>query len=182
MNSYVAFLRGINVGGNTIIGMEDLRKAFASVGFSNIRTVLASGNVVFETQETDHALLAEKIAHTLKKKFGFEIAVLIRAGEQIQALVASNPFAKTKGAAQIRQHITFLAPETEQGLKASQRLKIAGLEIVRVSAGEVCGTVHITAGGGTPELMKLLEKQFGKNITTRTWNTVERIAKLLADG
>ena len=59
--AYVVFLRGNNVVGNTIISMKDLKKAFASLGFANIRTVLASGNVVFEAVEADPAVLATKI-------------------------------------------------------------------------------------------------------------------------
>ncbi|HWV98904.1 MAG TPA: DUF1697 domain-containing protein [Candidatus Acidoferrum sp.] len=177
--AYVAFLRGINVGGNKLISMEDLKKAFASLGFANIRTVLASGNVVFETADTDPAVLTAGIEQKLQSRFGLEIAVRVRTAEQIQALVASKPFKKTQVTPQTRLHVTFLALNLVQGLKVSQRLKGTDFEIVRVSAGEVCSTVEVSAKRGTTDLMKVLEKQFGKKITTRTWNTVEQIGKLL---
>jgi uncharacterized protein (DUF1697 family) len=177
--AYVAFLPGINVGGNTILSMEDLKKAFASLGFANVRTVLASGNVVFETVETDPAILATKTEQKLQSRFGFEIAVMVRAGEQVQALVASKPFNKTRVSPQTRLHVTFLPLSAEHCLKVSQRLREVDFEVLRVSEGEVCSVVKVSAKRGTSDLMKVLEKQFGKKITTRTWNTVERIGKIL---
>jgi len=178
-SAYVAFLRGINVGGNTLISMDDLKKAFASLGFANIRTVLASGNVVFETSEKNPAVLTTKIEQKLKTRFGFDITVIVRTAEQINVLVASKPFKKTKVTAQTRLHVTFLPPSVDGGLKVSERLKGPGYETVRVSEGELCSVVEVSANGGTSDLMKVLEKQFGRKITTRTWNTVERIGKIL---
>jgi uncharacterized protein (DUF1697 family) len=178
-SAYVAFLRGINVGGNTLISMEDLKRAFASLGFANIRTVLASGNVVFETSEKNPAVFTAKIEQKLKTRFGFDVTVIVRTAEQIQALVASKPFKKTKVTPQTRLHVTFLPPSVDGGLKVSERLKGPGFETVRVSEGELCSVVEVSANGGTSDLMKVLEKQFGRKITTRTWNTVERIGKVL---
>jgi uncharacterized protein (DUF1697 family) len=176
--TYVAFLRGINVGGNTLISMEDLKKALASLGFANIRTVLASGNVVFEAAQADPAVLTAKMEQKLKTKFGFDITVIVRTAEQIQALVASKPFKKTKVTPQTRLHVTFLPPSVDGGLKVSQRLKGPGYETVRVSVGELCSVVEVSVSGGTSDLMKALEKRCGRKITTRTWNTVERIARI----
>ena len=177
-STYVAFLRGINVGGNTLVSMEALKEALASLGFANIRTVLASGNVVFAAAATEPTILAAKIEQHLRKTLGFEIAVLVRSMEQIKTLVASNPFSKTKVTPQTRLHVTFLPPNAPDGLKISQRLKDpCGFEIHRMSEGEVCSVVELSPRGGTPELMKLLEKNFGKRITTRTWNTVARIER-----
>jgi uncharacterized protein (DUF1697 family) len=177
--AYVAFLRGINVGGNMLVSMEALKKALASLGFANIKTVLASGNVVFETKETAPAVLGAKIEQKLKSEFGAEITVILRTGEGIQALLASKPFKATKVTPQTKLHVTFLPPNLEGGLKVSQRLSGTGYETRRVSDGEVCSAVEVSPAWGTTDLMKLLEKQFGKKITTRTWNTIERIGKIL---
>ena len=176
---FVAFLRGINVGGNVLITMADLKKAFASLGFTNIRTILASGNVVFAATPTDRSLLTQKIEQTLQRRFGFQISVTVRSEEEIQVLLASEPFRKTRLTPQTKLHVTFLPPDLNQGLKVSETLKASDFESCRVSKGEVCSAVEISPGRGTTELMKVLEGQFGKKITTRTWNTVERIGKAL---
>ena len=69
MTRYVAFLRGINVGGNKLIKMEELRRTFEALRFKNVRTFIASGNVIFETDETDRELLTEKIERKIRKSF-----------------------------------------------------------------------------------------------------------------
>lgn len=92
---YVAFLRGINVGGKTIIKMEELRKVFSSLGFANVKSYIQSGNIVFETDETDETKLTEKIATAVEWNF-FKTPVMIRTIEEIQDAVANNPFANVK--------------------------------------------------------------------------------------
>ena len=178
-STYVAFLRGINVGGNTLISMEDLKRAFESLGFKNIKTVLASGNVIFEAPKSDPATLTKKIEQKLETQFGSTITVMLRTGEEIQALIDLNPFKKVKVTPQIRLHVSFLPHNSEHSLKVSQRLKGTPYDILRATPGELCNVVDVTRKQDTTDLMKVLEKEFGKKITTRTWNTVERIAKLL---
>jgi uncharacterized protein (DUF1697 family) len=174
----VAFLRGINVGGNALMSMEDLKKAFAALGFANIRTVLASGNVVFDTEEAERAVIVGKLEQKLKSRFGIEITVMLRTMEEIQALLAAKPFQKIKMTPQTRLHVSFLPAELNPSLKISERLKGTEFEVFRASAGEICCVVEPAPRHGTSELMRVLEKQFGKRITTRTWNTVERIGKV----
>ena len=77
MISYAAFLRGINVGGHKTVPMEKLKKAFEALRFKNVQTLLASGNVVFETQALSTAALEQMIEEKLKKIFGHEIGVLV---------------------------------------------------------------------------------------------------------
>jgi uncharacterized protein (DUF1697 family) len=178
--SYVAFLRGINVGGNTLISMADLKRAFSSLGFKNVQTVLASGNVLFEAASSDAAALTRKIEQKLKSSFGADITVLLRTGEELLSLIALNPFKTAKISPQTRLHVSFLAPGVEHSLKVSQQLKGTPFLIFRAAPGELCSVVEPAPKQGTPELMRVLEKEFGKKITTRTWNTLERIAKLLA--
>src|SRR5438128_1031234 len=90
-STHAAFLRGINVGGNTLISMEGLKTAFSSLGFTNIKTILASGNVTFETSETNRAILSANIERKLQSEFGFKITVTLRTRAEILALVASAP-------------------------------------------------------------------------------------------
>jgi uncharacterized protein (DUF1697 family) len=178
---YVAFLRGINVGGNTLISMADLKRCFESLGFKNVKTVLASGNVIFEAPQSDLATLTRKIEQKLQSQFGSSITVMLRTSEEIHTLIALAPFKKVKASPLIRLHVSFLPQNVEHSLKVSQRLNGTPFEIFRVSPCEICSVVQPAPKQGTPELMRVLEKEFGKKLTTRTWNTIERIARLLKE-
>ena len=91
---YVAFLRGINVGGKNKIKMETLREVFSSLGFSAVKTYINSGNVIFETAETDGKNLAARIETAIEKEFTLKIKVIVRTIDEIKTVVASHPFAE----------------------------------------------------------------------------------------
>jgi uncharacterized protein (DUF1697 family) len=90
---YVTFLRGINVGGKNMIKMELLREMFSSLGFKNVKSYINSGNLIFETVETDDNVLSAKIAATITSTFSFKINVMTRTIAEIEDLVENNPFA-----------------------------------------------------------------------------------------
>ncbi len=89
---YVAFLRGINVGGKNKVKMETLREVCASLGFENVKTYINSGNVIFETRETDDKKLAAKIENAIEKEFGLQIKTIVRSISEIEEIVKNNPF------------------------------------------------------------------------------------------
>ena len=89
MTQYVAFPRGINAGHP--MKMSDLRAVFESLGYEDVRTVLASGNVLFETKRTAEAALAGEIAKALTAKFGARIAVVLRTSAELERLVTAAP-------------------------------------------------------------------------------------------
>jgi uncharacterized protein (DUF1697 family) len=91
MNSYIAFLRGINVGSSTMISMKDLAAICADIGFEHVRTYLNSGNVIFQSPLTE-AELQETLETALKGKTGKEIGVVIRSPGDLERVVKSNPF------------------------------------------------------------------------------------------
>ena len=90
---YIALLRGINIGPHKRIKMADLRQAFKSWGYSNIRTLLATGNVLFAATETNVETLQQNIEANIAETFGFDVPVIIRTLAQIQALAMADPFA-----------------------------------------------------------------------------------------
>jgi uncharacterized protein (DUF1697 family) len=175
----VAFLRGINVGGNAVIKMAELKGSFESLGFKKVVPVLASGNVLFESPVTDTAVLRHRLEEMLARKCKIQPVVILRTGSQILKLLKLQPFNNTTVTPQTRLHITFLAEYGKPPAKLSSELVTQGFQVTRISAGEICSVVEVSEKGGTPELMRLLEQQFGKNITTRTWNTIQKIGKLL---
>lgn len=89
---YVAFLRGINVGGKNKIKMETLREICAEIGFSNVKTYINSGNVIFETKKTDDKKLAAQIEKAIEKEFGLQIRTIVRSIAEIENIVKNNPF------------------------------------------------------------------------------------------
>ena len=89
---YVAFLRGINVGGKNKVKMEILREVCASIGFENVKTYINSGNVIFETAKSDDKKLAEKLEKAIEKAFALNIKVMVRSFAEIEAIVKNNPF------------------------------------------------------------------------------------------
>jgi uncharacterized protein (DUF1697 family) len=175
----IAFLRGINVGGNTTIRMEALREAFSRLGLWSVKTVLASGNMVFEADDADRTALALRIQAALKETFGFEIAVMLRSAGEIQALLAADPFKDVPVTPDTRLYVTFLGDGIESRVKAPFVSQEGDTGVVRVFAHEVCTFMILSEGRGTPELMKGIEQEYGKTVTTRSWNTIVRIGKLL---
>jgi len=114
MIKYIAFLRGINVGGNHIIKMEDLRRMFAALKFKNVQTYIQSGNVIFETAEKNSEKLAEKIEREIEKAVGYEVKTMPRTIDELRDSAAHNPFKKAEPDA--KTYVCFLsaAPDGER--------------------------------------------------------------------
>src|SRR5690348_9347846 len=88
---YIALLRGINVGGHTV-KMERLRELFTEVGFTHVRTYIQSGNVFFETAQTDRKILTQTIELHLRQSLGYEVPVFLRTIPELEQIVELNPF------------------------------------------------------------------------------------------
>jgi len=172
--AYVAFLRGINVGGQKLIKMSELKAAFESAGFRKAKTLLASGNVLFETAESDAAALTQKIEAQLKKKPGHDIGVILRSIEEIKKTVAANPFAGVK-AADCKLYVTFLDRKSSGRFKTPYESALKDFRILSATEREVFCVTMPTAGGRFGDFTKVVEKEFGRKITTRNWNTVLKI-------
>ena len=91
MNHYVAFLRAVNVGRRQV-KMDELRKQLESLGLENVSTYIASGNALFESAETDTAVLERRIEERLQDTFGFDVPTLIRPASDVAVLAAADPF------------------------------------------------------------------------------------------
>jgi uncharacterized protein (DUF1697 family) len=169
---YVAFLRGVNVGGHKPIRMAELAAAFAELGLRNVRTVLASGNVLFDAPTLSRKGLAARISAGLKRTLGFDATVVVRTLEEIGQLLDSDPFRGMKPPAGAQLYITFLAEDAPAEVAPTGR---SNIRMARVSAGEVASVVVLSPGHGTTDLMSILDRQFGRKATTRNWNTLKRI-------
>ncbi len=157
---------------------EKLRKTFESLGFTHVETVIASGNVLFETRSKNIKKLELDIEKTLLKQLGFTSTTIIRSKEEIASLIKKNPFKGLVHGPSSSLNITFL--------KSASRKKVAfpyhapGYRVLGSYDRALASVVDLT-GAKTPDLMRWMEKGFGKEITTRTWKTVERLHKKLAE-
>ncbi len=187
---YVAFLRGINVGGRKAIKMADLRAAFEAMGLRSVRTIQTSGNVVFDAgTDEDLRTLATQIEVGLSTAFGSRIAVHIRTLAGLRALVASDPFRDVPRSPDTRLYVTFL-PSSEKGTDKRLEREPAlpsvpgsagdAFRLVKRSGAEVLTAITLTPRWGTTELMAWLEKQYGSGVTTRNWNTITSIVEAAA--
>ena len=174
---YVALLRGINVGGNSKVPMADLKKLLESLGFSNVKTLLNSGNVLFDTSETLPALQT-KLESQLQKTFGFPIHTIIRPVDDMCALVKANPFAGITVTPETRLYITFLSEKPTTTVPIPYESPEKDFRILQVKDGILASVFVLSAKRNSTDAMKVIEKEYGKKVTTRNWNTVLKIASL----
>lgn len=172
---YVALLRGINVGGNTKVPMADLKSALSELGYTDIKTFLNSGNAVFDSSDNNSHAIKDTVEQKLKKRFGFPITVIIRRGEEISLLLEDEPFKHIVATDKTRLYVSFLTETPKSTLKIPYQSTDNSIRILRVTDKEILSVVELSQKTGTLDLMSLLEKEFGKSITTRNWNTVKKL-------
>lgn len=173
---YAAFLRGINVGGNNIMRMTDVRLALEAAGCSAVATVLASGNVVFASEDADPSEARDRVERALQAASGRRSAALVRTMEHMRALVARNPFGAVNVTPETRLYVTFLPEPPSTRLDVPFRTPGGELTLLELTDTELFTMVEPSPGSRTPEAMVLIEKEFGRAVTTRSWNTVLKVA------
>lgn len=173
---YVALLRGI-APMNPNMRNEKLREVFEGLGFEDVKTVISSGNVVFASPETDAGTLEALIEKALPAKLGFESTTIIRSQAQLQELADLRPFGDREHTPMHNLNVTFLK-DRSRAIPLSPRREVRGYQLLGMHDGAVFTVVDITSEK-TPNLMAWLERQLGKQITTRTWKTVQRILSIM---
>lgn len=171
---YVALLRGINSGRNPVTKMDALKLVFEDSGMRNVKTLLNSGNVIFDAHRTSETALIKKLEPVLTKALRFNVAAIIRTHEQIADVVDAQPFQKFRMSDASRPNVTFLKGTPSKEAIAALGTGGDGYRIVRILDRAICSVVDLSTSR-TPDLMRVMDKTFGKDITTRTWSTVERL-------
>jgi uncharacterized protein (DUF1697 family) len=167
MPRYAAFLRGV---GPTTLRMPDLKRSFEAAGFTDVRTLLSSGNVVFTAPPGGS--LERKAEAAMSKELGRTFLTIVRSIEDLRAILASDPYAGAKLPRGAKRVVTFLREKPVS--KVTVPVQRDGASIVRVSGLEAFSAYVRTPRG--PAFMVLIEKTFGKDVTTRTWETVQKVA------
>ncbi len=176
MHTYIALLRGINVGGHNKLPMQELKSVLATLALSNVRTYIQSGNVVFQSERADSAALAAEITAAIGQSHGFSPAVLLLTAEELRAAMAANPF--PAGEEEPKSlHLFFLdAPPTNVDLASLAALKKANERYQLV--GKVF-YLHAPDGIGRSKLAERFGRGWDVTITARNWRTVGKVMELV---
>jgi len=177
MTKYVALLRGISPS-NPNMRNKKLRDVFEYLGFQNVQTVISSGNVLFESQSGNVNQFEAEIEKALSEQLGFTSTTIIRSKEEWQLFVNNKPFEDMKDTPESRLNVTFLKNKPETELKFPYQSENKDFIVLGIHDRAICSIVNLTRAK-TPDLMRWMEKEFSKEITTRTWKTVNRILKRL---
>ena len=174
---YLALLRGINVGGNNIIKMDELKKLFENLKFSNVKTYIQSGNIIFYDYENDKIKLTEKIEKALFKKLNNEINAVILTFSEIKEIINKKP----KGFGEDREYkydvMYFVKPLTPK--TAIREIKTReGIDNIYVGKN-VLYISRLVKNLTKSHLPKIIETPIYKNISIRNWNTTKKIYEIM---
>ena len=173
---YVALLRGINVGGNTMVKMEDLRKAFEGLGFESVASYINSGNLAFDARKTSEANLIGKIERAVENLIGKRVQVMVREQPEIERVIANNPF-DGKYQSHKEMHVLFLKSKLSKEQISWLAETTPSGEFFEISGREIY--CHLPRGVADSYLGRgLFEKKLKAAVTARNWRTVEKLADL----
>ena len=175
MTTYVAFLRAINVGGHAVVKMTDLRDAFTAAGCKNVRSLIASGNLIFEAPGTSPTALVRRIEGKLRTLMGEAPGLFVRTMREIERLVASAPFKRFEAKPRIKLSVSFLSDKPRQRPTFPLRSAPEALEVIGMKNKEAFTVSGRKKNGfyGFPNLF--IEQQFGVSATSRNWTTIKKL-------
>jgi uncharacterized protein (DUF1697 family) len=170
MPRYAAFLRGVSP---VNAKMPQLKSAFEAAGFTDVRTVLSSGNVVFSATRASESSLQRKAEAAMMKRLGHDFLTIVRPIDALREMLASDPYEAFGLARGAKRIVTFLRGDPSSRLPLP--IELDGAQILSVRGGEVF-SAYVPSPKG-PVFMTLIEKTLGKELTTRTWDTVAKVAR-----
>jgi uncharacterized protein (DUF1697 family) len=175
--TYVALLRGINVGGYKPIKMDQLRDAFVTMGFEDVKTYVQSGNVAFKAPSQACENLAKRIQENVFGQFGISVSVLVKTPKELNAVMKNNPFLKETGIDTSKLHVTFLSRAPEKNALKMLASIAASPDQFRYS-GEAIYLYCPNGYGETKLSNNALEKMLKVAATTRNWKTVNQLYEM----
>lgn len=180
MMRYIALLRGINVGGHTV-KMDQLRRHFADLGLAGVRSYIQTGNLFFDSDETDRAALRRRIEDHLHGALGFAVPTCLRTVPELAALMARDPFAGIAVTPEMRLSVTFLAEPVALDLPVPSKTPKGDFELIGKTDGELFVVWHLV-NGRPGNGFTLLEKAATVPTTTRFWHTTAKILAAAEQG
>ncbi|GGD54171.1 DUF1697 domain-containing protein [Muriicola marianensis] len=177
--TYIALLRGINVGGHHKMPMAQLKKEMQNMGYTGVITILNSGNVIFLSDNHDTASIQDHISSHLREVFAFEIPTQVLDAEILKGMSKTEPFRDEELNEKTRCYVTFLGNTVKDTNEYPMSSEDGSFKILRQS-GQVLYSILDLNKSDTPKAMALVERIYGKGVTTRNWKTIQRIAKKLS--
>ena len=153
--------------------MPQLKAAFEAAGFTDVKTLLGSGNVIFSARTAPVASLERKAERAMHEQLGQAFLTIVRPVDDLRKILASDPYKGFRLAPESKRIITFLRERPSQALKLP--IEFEGARILAMQPGAIF-SVYVPNPKG-PVFMNLIEKTFGKEVTTRTWDTVSKAAR-----
>jgi uncharacterized protein (DUF1697 family) len=171
MPRYAAFLRAV---GPMNAKMPELKGAFESAGFTDVRTLLSSGNVVFSASRSAESSLQRKAQAAMAKRLGREFLTIVRPIDALRELIGSDPYRPFRLTPDAKRIVTFLRGKSKS--QPALPIELDGARILCIKGGEIF-SAYVPSPRG-PVFMRLIEKTFGTELTTRTWDTVAKVARV----
>lgn len=173
-SKYIALLRGINVGGNTLIKMPELKACFESLGFTDVVTYIQSGNVVFSVDNNNNEKITQLIESGLKKRFGFDLRIALINSSQIKDVVENAPKDFGKFPELYRYDVIFfISPAISE--EAIKEISLREGVDTAVSANGVLYFSRLISEAGKSYLNKIIKSKHYKKMTIRNWNTTSKL-------
>ena len=173
----VAFLRAVNVGGTGKIAMADLKALAADIGLGDPKTLLQSGNLVFETGTKSPDTLEKLLEKEVEARLGLKTVFMVRTGKDMKQILARNPFPGEAKNDPGRLHVYFLKADATASAVAVLNAAIKGRETAKGKGREIY--ISFPDGMGKSKLTHaMIEKHLGTRVTARNWNTVSKLAEM----
>jgi uncharacterized protein (DUF1697 family) len=176
--TYVALLRGINVGGNNVIPMNALAKTFERMGFDSVKTYIASGNVLFRTGGGEPRAIEASIERALSKAHAYDARVVLRSHAEMAQYVKDLPRTWKRLDPEMRYNMLFLRHEVDSRSILEGLAPKPGIEQVWYRPGIVYWSAH-TSDLARTSMVKLSSKGIYKHVTVRNLNTTRKILELM---
>ncbi len=174
MTRYIAFLRAINVGGHTV-KMADLRTLFEALGFSEVETFIASGNVIFSEKSKNVAALQRRIEAHLRESFGFEVATFIRTDAEVTAAARHQAFSDSALKSAVALNVAFLAEPLEEGATQALRSLSTGTDHFHIHGREIYWLSRMRQSESVIS-NAVIEKKIHAKSTLRGMNTLLKLS------
>ncbi len=177
MKRFVALLRGINVGGNNIIKMGDLKACFEEMGFTNVITYIQSGNVLFDSNENNQLQLTQQIEKALSERFNYNSKVVLLSQQALIQIINAAPNGFGINPDEYRYDVIFLKPPLTSKDALSKIKTKEGVDFVTAGNG-VLYFSRLSAMSGQSQMTKMIGTAIYKEMTIRNWNTTTKLAEL----
>jgi uncharacterized protein (DUF1697 family) len=180
MRQYIAFLRGIN--GGLTLKMADWHKLFERLGFTNIKTVLATGTVIFQASQSNRRKIASQIERAIASAYHYETVAILYTKDKLGELVEANPFHGIAPSTKSRPQVSFTQGRSGTlPFDTPYDVPQKGYKVLETIDGAVCSVIDLS-GATRPDILAVLDGAFNKKVTTRNWKTIERCYQAMQAG